>query len=341
MLALSGFGAPLATLRASRSASRAMKRFDGLLVFVSVVERQSFVGAARQLGLSPAAVSRKIQELEARLDITLINRTTRRLSITDVGREVYEQAARGFAAIEDAERIAKRRHEKPSGVLRIVAPYALLHLALMPILPLFRARYPEVRLEFLVTNQPIDLVEFNCDIGVRVGAQSDSTYMIRPLFQAEYRVVAAPAFLRARKAPRRPGDLLGAPMAGFLTSAGSVATLAPAPNVWAFVKGDRREEFAFQYALAATDPIVLLDFARHGEGFAIVLETVAQRMIGSGELQIVLPDWRIDAKMELSIIYRRHATMDSKTRVFLEFMRENLRGLLEGAGDDNAFDAAI
>lgn len=309
-----------------------MRKYDDLLVFVSVVERQSFVGAARQLSMSPAGVSRKIQELEARLGITLVNRTTRRLAITDVGREVYEQAARGFAAIEDAERIAARRHEKPEGVLRVVAPYTLTQLAIVPLLPAFRALYPMVRLEFLVTNQPVDLIEYNCDIGVRVGAQSDSTYMIRPLFQAEYRVVASPAFLESRKRPRRPCDLVDAPMAGFFAAAGAISTLAAAPNTWSFVKGDKREELAFQYMLAATEPIVLLEFARQGQGYAIAIETLALRAVAAGELEFVLPDWRIDARLDLSIIYRRHATMDPKTRVFLDFLRDNLRGLLATGG---------
>lgn len=314
-----------------------MKKFDDLLVFVSVVERQSFVGAARQLGLSPAAVSRKIQELEARLAISLINRTTRRLSITDVGREVYEQAARGFAAIEDAERIAQRRHEKPSGVLRVAAPYALTHLALMPLLPEFRALYPDVRLELLVSNQAIDLIESNCDIGFRVGAQTDSTYMIRSLLQVEYRVVASPAFLAGRKRPRRPSDLLEAPMAGFLAS-GDLTGFAPASSMWSFVKGDAREELSFRYALAATDPVIMLDFAQLGLGYAIVVETIASRLAQSGELEFVLTDWRIAERMDLSVVYRPQATMDSKTRVFLEFTRDRLRGLFANvrAGADGA-----
>lgn len=314
-----------------------MKKFDDLLVFVSVVERQSFVGAARQLGLSAAAVTRKIQELEARLAITLINRTTRRLSITDVGREVYEQAARGFAAIEDAERIAQRRHEKPSGVLRVTAPYALTHLAIMPLLPEFRALYPEVRLEFLVSNQPVDLVERGCDIAFRAGAQSDSTYIIRPLFQAEHRVVAAPSFLAGRKRPRRPCDLVDEPMAGFLPTGEMATAFTPASSTWSFVKGDAREELSFRYALSATDPIIMLDFAQIGLGYAIVVETIAQQLVRAGGLEFVLTDWRIAERMDLSVMYRRHATMDSKTRVFLEFMRDRLRGLLtSGVGVEKA-----
>ena len=93
-----------------------MKKYDDLLVFVTVVDRQSFIGAARQLGLPPGTVSRKVQELETRLGIMLLNRTTRRLSVTEVGREVYDAASRGFAAIEEAESLAIVHHDKPAGV---------------------------------------------------------------------------------------------------------------------------------------------------------------------------------------------------------------------------------
>lgn len=305
-----------------------MGKFDDLMVFVAVVERQSFIGAARQLGLSPAVVSRRIQDLEARLAVTLINRTTRRLSVTDVGREVYEHAAQGFAAMAEAERIATRRHETPSGVLRIVAPYTVTHLAIMPLLPQFRALYPDLRLEFIITNQAVDLIEYNCDIGVRIGAQSDSTYRTRPLFEAAYRVVASPAYLATVPRARRPTDLLSAPVAGLVQAQGALAGASAVPDHWTFVHGERREDVTFRFALAATEPILLVDFALQGEGFAIVTEAVVQRFIAAGDLAVVLGDWAIEDHITLSLIFRRHATMEPKTRVFLDFMRDNVRPML-------------
>ena len=304
----------------------AVKKFDDLLVFVAVVDRQSFIGAARQLGLPPGTVSRKIQELETRLGITLLNRTTRRLSVTEVGHEVYEAAARGFAAIEEAESLAIDHHDKPAGVLRIVVPYALLYTALLPHVPAFREAYPDVRIEFVVTNQPIDLVENNCDLAIRVGAQPDSSYVKRTLFVSEYRLVATPAALEKFGRPARPSDLLSMPMAGLLR-ANNITSPSPVPHAWSFVRGDRREELSFRFAVAATDPIVPLDFALRGQGIGLLLDTLARPSIEIGFLEVVLGDWRIADSLELSLLYRRRATMDSKVRFFIDFLSEKIRAV--------------
>ncbi|MFV0279153.1 MAG: LysR family transcriptional regulator [Rhodoblastus sp.] len=301
-----------------------MKKFDDLLVFVTVVDRQSFVGAARQLGLPPGTVSRKVQELETRLGITLLNRTTRRLSVTEVGREVYESASRGFAAIEEAESRAIGHHDNPAGVLRVVVPYTMLYTALLPHIPEFREKYPEVRVEFVVTNQSIDLLENNCDLAIRAGALPDSSYVKRTLFFSEYRLVAAPAALDRIGRPQRPADLLSVPMAGLL-SMSNVSSPSPIPPVWSFERSGRREELSFRFALAATDPIVPLDFALRGQGVSLLLDTVARPSIATGFLEVVLEDWRIADQLEVSLFYRRGATMDSKVRVFIEFFSAHLR----------------
>ncbi|MFT4099416.1 MAG: LysR family transcriptional regulator [Rhodoblastus sp.] len=303
-----------------------MKKFDDLLVFVTVVDRQSFIGAARQLKLPPGTVSRKVQELESRLGITLLNRTTRRLSVTEVGREVYEAAARGFAAIEEAESLATNHHDTPDGVLRIAVPYALLYTALLPHVPAFRRAYPDVRIEFIVTNQSIDLVENNCDLAIRVGTQPDSSYVKRTLFVSEYRLVATSAALERIGRPAKPSDLLSLPMAGLLT-ASAISGPSPVPPVWSFVRGERREDMTFRFAVSATDPIVPLDFALRGQGVALLLDTLARPSIEAGLLEVVLGDWRIADKLELSLFYRRRATMDSKVRVFIEFLAEHIRAL--------------
>jgi len=303
-----------------------VKKFDDLLVFVTVVERQSFVGAARQLGLPPGSVSRKVQELESRLGITLLNRTTRRLSVTEVGREVYEAAARGFAAIEEAESLAVVHHDKPTGVLRMVVPYTLLYAALLPHIPSFRKAYPDVRIEFVVTNQSIDLVENNCDLAIRVGVQPDSSYVKRTLFVSEYRLVATPAALDRIGRPSKPSDLLSMPVAGLLGAA-NITGPSPVPPTWSFVRGDRREELSFRFVVGATDPIVPLDFALRGEGVSLLLDTLARPSIEAGILEVVLQDWRIADSLELSLFYRRGATMDSKVRVFIEFLSERMRAV--------------
>ena len=160
-----------------------MPRYDDLLIFVRVVERGSFVGAARQLGLPPTTVSRKVQELEARLGSQLLRRTTRRVDVTETGQAVYETASRGFAAIDEAESFARSRHAEPSGVLRLTMPHAFSRLQFEPWLPEFMARYPKIRVELLLTSSPLNLVEYGIDVAIRAGPQHDSSYIKRALFR--------------------------------------------------------------------------------------------------------------------------------------------------------------
>ncbi len=302
-----------------------MRKFDDLLIFVTVVERQSFVGAARQLGLPPGTVSRKIQELEARLGITLLNRTTRRVAVTETGRDVYEAAARGFAAIEEAEKLAQAHHDRPSGTLRIIAPHAFMHFVLAPLIPAFRALYAEIRMELIATNQPIDLIEHHADIAIRVGPQPDSSYVIRPLLRIPFRLVATPDYLAKHGRPRKPSDLRRHATAGLVSLGASISPPARVPDVYVFEKDGRREEVGFSFTLAATAPMSVFDFALESEGIGVVLENLAQDNVAAGVLEFVLSDWVMTDQIELSVLYRRRATLDSKVRLFLEFLNQRVR----------------
>lgn len=302
-----------------------MRKFDDLLVFVSVVERQSFVAAARQLGLPPATVSRKVQELEARLGVQLVRRTTRRISVTEIGQAVYEQAARAFLAIDEAEAMARRRHDKPSGVLRVAMPSAVFELRLACMLPAFRAAYPDVQLELLIVNMPIDLIDYGCDCAIRVGAQPDSTYISRPLFRGGYRVVATPGFLDRAGRPACLDDLLSVPMA-LVSDFGKLRTGGLAlPSAYEFVRGAQRREMRFTPQLASNEPAALMHFVMQEAGCAIIFEALCRDALADGVLEEILPDWSIDADVELSIVYTQRATSESKVRVFVEFLLGNMR----------------
>lgn len=141
----------------------------------------------------------------------------------------------------------------------------------------------------------------------------------------EYRLVASPSALERYGRPKRPADLCAIPMAGLLATQAGAAAPSPVPGVWAFVKGERREELTFAFAVSATDPIVPLDFALRGQGFAILLDALTRRSIETGLLVVALDDWTIADKLELSIIYRRRATSDSKVRVFVDFILNQVR----------------
>src|SRR5260370_145306 len=176
-----------------------------MLVFARVVQAGSFTTAAAALGMPKSTVSRKVSELEERLKARLLQRTTRKLSLTDVGRTYYDYCARIVGEIEDAERAVSRLSEAPRGILRVTAPINVSFLG--PIVADYVKRYPEVRLELFCTARTVDLVEERFDLGIRAGILADSTLIAKSLGQVTWFLAATPAYLKKRGRPRSPDDL--------------------------------------------------------------------------------------------------------------------------------------
>ncbi|MGH7286184.1 MAG: LysR family transcriptional regulator, partial [Polyangiaceae bacterium] len=176
-----------------------------MLVFARVVEAGSFIAASAKLGMPKSTVSRKVAELESRLNARLLQRTTRRLNLTDVGRTYYDYCARIVGEVEDAERAVGSLQNVPRGPLRVTCgPNAAF---LGPIFGDYLKRYPEVRLEIVSTNRIVDLIEERFDLGIRAGTLADSTLVARSLGQVAWYLVATPAYLKKRGRPRTPDDL--------------------------------------------------------------------------------------------------------------------------------------
>lgn len=302
-----------------------MPRYDDLLIFVRVVERGSFVGAARQLGLPPTTVSRKVQELEARLGSQLLRRTTRRVDVTETGQAVYETASRGFAAIDEAESFARSRHAEPSGVLRLTMPHAFSRLQFEPWLPEFMARYPKIRVELLLTSSPLNLVEYGIDVAIRAGPQHDLSYIKRALFRGGYAVVASPAYLARVERPRTPRELTDHPIALVANMLDRLHGQHAVPSTYSFEKDGKYEEVIFAPVLSVNDPDPLVAFALEGAGIAVVFEVMSRDYVARGELVNIFDDWRISAQLEMSILYTPRATMELKVKVFVDFMLEKLK----------------
>jgi len=297
-----------------------MQKFDDLLAFVRVVESGSFIGAARRLGVPPATVSRKVQDLESRLGLPLLRRTTRRLSVTDAGRGVYEAASRGVAAMEEAEAAVRARHETPSGLLRIVAPYAFGLLRLEPILREFRLAFPEVRVSLTLTNERFDLVAYDFDVALRAGREENSAYIVRPIVRGSFVVVASPAFIARAGCPKSPVELPGLPIAA-LTGPMFIGRPEPAgPTTYVFTRAIETLAISLNPVVSSNEAVALLPHALHGAGPAVLFEILCREHIENGDLVVLLDDWRIDAERELSLVYAQKATHDPKIRAFVDFM---------------------
>jgi DNA-binding transcriptional LysR family regulator len=255
----------------------------------------------------------------------LLRRTTRRLSMTEVGRDVFAAASRGLFELEEAEAVVVARRETPSGQLRIAAPYSFGVLSLEPIVRAFQAAFPAVRVELALTNEPIDLATYDFDLAIRAESIPDSPYVARPLFRGGVVVVATPGFVDRCGRLDWPHDL-GSHSLGLLS--GPVFTAGRnmgASQVLRFRRDEVIAEVAVAPSLASNEPLLLLAHALSGAGPSVLYDVLCQEHIDKGDLVVLLDDWRIDATLELSLIYERRSTRDPKIRAFITFIVESMR----------------
>ncbi|MFN3566703.1 MAG: LysR family transcriptional regulator, partial [Burkholderiaceae bacterium] len=204
-----------------------MDRFASMAAFAAVVESGSFVRAAERLGTSTSTLSRRIVELEQHLGARLLNRTTRKLSLTEGGQAFYERAVQVLADLEEAEALAGSSTAAPRGTLRLTCSHAMGVQRVAPAIASFSARHPEVRFEVSVSDRIVDLVEEGFDLAIRIGQVGSDRLVARRLGTMRLLACASPAYLKARGAPRVPADLA--------THAVMTYAYAPNPRVWRLV----------------------------------------------------------------------------------------------------------
>ncbi len=287
-----------------------------LLVFVRVVQAGSIRGAAERLGMPKSTVSRKVIELEARLDARLLQRTTRKLSLTDVGRIFYDHGVRIVAEAEDAERAVRSQHDTPRGLLRVTAP---LNLALVgPLVSDYLARYPEVRLELSANARVVDLIEERFDVGLRIGRLQDSSLVAKALGTFEWIVVATPEYLARRGRPTTPADLKRHDCLLF----GSAASVT-------LKRDGAAEEVHLTPRLLVTDMDVLQVALSDGLGVAIVPAFLCEKGMRAGRLEQVLPGWR-PPSTTLHVVYPSSRHLSPTVRSFIDHVQERATALRAG-----------
>lgn len=293
-----------------------------LLIFVRVVQAGSIRGAAEQLGMPKSTVSRKLLELEARLQARLLQRTTRRLSLTDIGRIYYDHGARVVLEIEDAERAVQRQQETPRGLLRVTAPLNLTLLA--PIISDYLGRYPEVRLELSANARVVDLIEERFDVGIRTGRLEDSSLIAKTLGAIAWLVVATPAYLKRRGHPSTPADLKAQDCLLF----GSSATIT-------LTRAGSTEEIAVTPRLLVTDMDVLQAALRDGLGVAVLPAFLCEEALRAGKLERVLPDWS-PPSTPIHVVYPSTRHLSPTVRSFIDHLQKRMAPALRGLGQPAA-----
>lgn len=282
-----------------------------LLVFAKVVQAGGFTAAARGLRMPKSTVSRKVSELEERVGAQLLQRTTRKLRLTEVGRAYYEHCARIVAEAEAAELAVTRMQAAPHGLLRVTAPLTFSMLG--PLVADFMKAYPEVQLELVCTDRTVDLVEEGFDVAIRAGKLADSSLIARRLGSIERLVVAAPSYVKAKGAPKSPKDLEKHEC--LLFGAGTEG------NVWSLHAGNRSVEVSIHSRLVVNEPDMLRAVTLAGAGVALLPNIVCTTDLATGRLQRILPDWGSPGA-PVHAVYSSTRHHSPKVTAFVDFLRE-------------------
>ncbi|MFO7592592.1 MAG: LysR family transcriptional regulator [Pseudomonadota bacterium] len=293
-----------------------MDRFDEMQSFVRVVESGGISAAAERLGLAKSAVSRRLQELENRLGVQLLQRTTRRISLTEAGRRFYERCLRILDELEEAEQSLSSEQQQVHGLLRVAAPLSFTLRHLMPIFNEFMYLYPEVRLDLDVEDRQINLLEEGVDLAIRIGRLDDSSLVARRLAPVQTVLCASPDYLTRYGLPRRPEDLnrhLGLNY-GHLTD----------QRQWTlFDRKGMAHSVRPRMRMRANNGDVLLQAALAGLGIAVMPTFICHRELAEGRLQPLLDDYSAEQSAAYALYpSRRHLPL--RVRVFIDFIAERL-----------------
>lgn len=288
------------------------------LVFVKVAEHGSFISAARALRLPKTTVSRKVQQLEARLGAQLLHRTTRKLALTEAGAIYFEHSRRIAQDLDEAESAVGQLQGGPRGWLRFTAPYDIGINWIAPLLGEFRTRYPELRVEMVLSNEPVDIIDQAFDVALRVGSLPDSTLVARRLAVLHTQIYAAPGYVARYGEPRHPDDLQ------------HHRTLAMQKHrhngsyAWSLGDGDGYTHFRIDPVLVANDIGALTSALISGEGLMLTCDVTLKPHAEGGCVERVLSDWT-GPDLDLSALFPHGKVQSPKIRAFVDFLVERLR----------------
>jgi len=296
-----------------------MDRFQAMRQFVTVVDCGSFSAAARQLRIGQPALSKSVALLEDRLGVRLIIRSTRSHSLTEAGQRFYAGARLALDEADAAEAAARDEAASLSGTLRIAAPPAYASQVIIPLLPGFQARHPDIRLDLILDDRRVDLVEQGVDLALRSGGLADSSLLARRIDQARRMLVAAPGYLAEHGTPCHPAELPSHRIISF--------TNFETREAWTFARGGER------HMVFPADPTMRVDAAEGlraaalaGMGIAMVTNRMVGPMLASGALVEVCADWTL-ANTDIWVIFPEGRRVRPRARLFADWLAAAVQGL--------------
>jgi DNA-binding transcriptional LysR family regulator len=288
--------------------------------FVLVARHGSLAAAARALDLTPPAATKRLAQLEARLGVRLVNRTTRRISLTGEGETYLTHATRILASIQEMEDAVAGGRAAPKGLLRVNATLGFGRTSIAPIVSAFAKRYPQVEVQMEVTDRPVDLVENGYDLAIRFGSLPDKRLNARRVMSNRRFLCASPRYLQEHGTPETLADLARHRCIVHRQN-------DEAHGVWRFYSGEGEEHsevVKVHGALSSNDGDIVLGWALDGHGILVRSEWDLAKYVDSGRLKIVLPEYRLPSA-DLFVVYLNRRNQAARVRAFIDFLAEHFR----------------
>ena len=301
-----------------------MQDLNDLYYFSAVVDHGGFAAAERALGIPKSRLSRRISQLESELGVRLLQRSTRRFAVTDVGQSVHRHAQSMLAEAQAAREVVDRLSAEPRGLVRVSVPVGMAQQSMPVLLPEFLARYPDVRVQMHVSNRRVDVINEGFDVAVRVRNKldDDGSLVMRSFGQIQELLVASPQYLKRAGRPTEPEQLL------------DHVTLTmnedEARQRWELHRDGETRRVDLKPRVAGFDFPMLMSLAKQGIGITLLPETLCAQAVRDGELEVVLPEWRLPQGIAHAVFASRRGLLPA-VRVFIDFLAEKLPPLIESS----------
>jgi DNA-binding transcriptional LysR family regulator len=289
---------------------------EELEVFVAVVEAGGFSAAAKRLEATPAAVSRRIKGLEQRLGVRLLQRTTRKIRLTEAGELYFREVRAMLADLRAVEQHLDEVTGQATGQLRIAAPMSFGQRRLAPLLPQFALAHPKLSISLILEDRETDIVGEGFDLALRIAYPSDSSFVSRPITTIPRYLVASPDYIARRGKPNSPEDLLQHDCLHY--------SVISEREEWSFGGSNREESILIKGSYCANNGDVLAEAAIQGLGITLLPDFIIHEALAEGRLVRVLEDWE-RAPLTLSVLYPSRRHVPAKTRLLIEYLITNLQ----------------
>ena len=284
-----------------------------LRAFCMVVDLGSITVAAKRLGETKGSISRRLSRLEHKLEVLLVRRSPRLVQATEDGLSYRLSVGRALEQLDDAHRGLLQTRSLPSGYLRVTSSYDLGEAVFAPLVAAFSARYPEICVDMILTEEILDFDQHQIDVALRAAVQlRDSALIAHRLYQGEGAFYAAPSYLKRHRAPRRPEELARHRVLGWRSDRGYISV--------ALRRGDENVALRLRAAVSASDFSFLREVAVAGAGIVWLPSLLVERELTSKRLQQVLPEWVNDRRGQVFLVHQAQPFLPEKTRVFRDFM---------------------